>query len=559
MNYRNVALLQKFKKLSILKQALIGDLSREELALLSDTSLELLDLSRELDPEQFESDTEDLVTSPSIPSITIATDGTSLKQGSHSFAPTRRELPSSTHPRHEPFQYKSLADRILEEKAIDPNIFLEMDELTYLDLLPLLAPVTRFSLRELDIDEIILSAQIRHDLYFDPNLQFKANLDGPNGKEKLEQRNEYWEVVGQELAQGHYFRIPLLLHEVTAILKELLPRSKSTDQEIADWIDPVLIAQQIEFQAFNPCSLVSSLAELLKRHCAPARDATVDQMVVECNAGKFTETLCIMFEVLETMKLDYANYQISRVRPFLVEKQLEFEWRWFKDQLDAELQSLENTTQWLCTLGPKSDLGDSTQARFVRAFMALVQAIPTYSSAELPETLGLDQDRLQAMHSDWQDILVTSSLLLHFKQLTGNRVSLAQLVELKETLYVLLNDPETSLDHLVLELAHRVSQIKGTPMTKADQETWMLLIEKVLGSNEPVYQLLSSRLLSHLSGFVQGSGPLDEALLAKHGLGPLFKDISSLGDKMKTLTELNWKIFHPLYNAIFETTEEKSS
>ena len=523
--------------------------------MLSDTSIELLDLSRELDPEQFESDTEDGVTSLSIPSIKIVTDGTSLKQTSHSFAPTRRELPSSTHPRHEAFHYKSLADKILEAKAIDPKVFLQMDELTYLDLLPLLAPITRFSLRELDIDEIILSAQIRHDLYFDPNLQFKANLDGPNGKEKLEQRNEYWKVVGQELAQGHYFRIPLLLHEVTVILKELLPRSKSTDQEIADWIDPSLISQQIEFQAFDPSSLVSSLAELLKRHCAPARDATVDSMVTECNAGNFIGTLRIMFDVLETMKLDYANYQISRVRPFLVEKQLEFEWRWFKDQLDAELQSIENTTQWLCTLGPKSDLGDSTQARFVRAFMALVQAIPTYSSAELPETLGLDQDRLQAMHSDWQDILVTSSLLLHFKQLTGNRVSMAQLVELKETLYVLLNDPETSLDHLVLELAHRVSKIRGTPMTKADQETWMLLIEKVLGSNEPVYQLLSSRLLAHLIGLLHGKGPLDESTLTKHGLGPLFKDISSLGDKMQTLTELNWKIFHPLYNAIFETTE----
>ena len=39
-------------------------------------------------------------------------------------------------------------------------------------------PVTRATLRELDLHEIMRNPQLRHDVVFDPNLMFRPNYDG---------------------------------------------------------------------------------------------------------------------------------------------------------------------------------------------------------------------------------------------------------------------------------------------------------------------------------------------------------------------------------------------
>jgi hypothetical protein len=317
---QNVALLQKFKRLSMLKKSLADslsqmkdvDLDESEAAIFSKLQADanvLLEKAEELKPEYFESDSTFSMAYHSPSAISLSTTDTpvlsSARTATHATAPIRQEFMSALlHPQSLEFpRYISLSDSILESKVLPVSTFTHLDELSYLDLVPLLPSVTRFSLRELDIDEIITSAKVRHDLYFDPNLQFKANLEGEKGKDKLDKTNEYWSELKTELDAGEYYRVPLILFESKKILEELLPKTAGADQEVAEWLDCELIAQQIEHQIFNPVTLISTLTELLKRHCAPARDAMVDSMLEACSRGEFVETLKILFNVLEIMKL----------------------------------------------------------------------------------------------------------------------------------------------------------------------------------------------------------------------------------------------------------------
>jgi len=170
----------------------------------------------------------------------------------------------------------------------------------FLDLLP---PITRYTLRELDLDQILGNAQLRHDLYFDPNLQFKPNVEGDRGIQKAAKMSEFWKEVQEEVEQGHTYRIPLLIHEIRQIMIELIPNIDDARENIERNIDIKLIAQQVEHKVLNAGKLIKFIAEILKANCAPVRDEIVDRMVFESENGYFIAALRICFELLELMKL----------------------------------------------------------------------------------------------------------------------------------------------------------------------------------------------------------------------------------------------------------------
>lgn len=200
------------------------------------------------------------------------------------------------------FPKESLADSIKRTKSLPDLVMKDGDDATFLELVHLLPPVTRFTLRELEMEEILSNAQLRHDILFDADLQFKAAV----GDE--EEPNEvYWAEFGREVLGSSLYRIPLLLAEVRAILVELLPNGLEIKDDIFSHIDCILIAQQIEHQIMDPKPLIGYVSGLMKINCAPIRDSLVEKMVVECNSGDIALSLATCFEILELMKLVYLS------------------------------------------------------------------------------------------------------------------------------------------------------------------------------------------------------------------------------------------------------------
>lgn len=67
---------------------------------------------------------------------------------------------------------------------------------------PLHPPITRHTLRELDLGEILKNPQLRHDVVFDVNVQFRPNFDGERGRRKKEAGNKYWVAVMREIEKS---------------------------------------------------------------------------------------------------------------------------------------------------------------------------------------------------------------------------------------------------------------------------------------------------------------------------------------------------------------------
>jgi hypothetical protein len=151
------------------------------------------------------------------------------------------------------------------------------------------------------MDEILSNSQLRHDLIFDSDLKFKAtDADDPVSQQKTQ---EYWSEIKSEVDNRDFYRLPLLLSEIRAILVELLPSGQDQKEEIFGMIDTHLISQQIMHGIMNPKGLIDYIASVMKTNCAPIRDVIVDRVVQECQDGKLAECLQTCFEVLELMKL----------------------------------------------------------------------------------------------------------------------------------------------------------------------------------------------------------------------------------------------------------------
>jgi hypothetical protein len=509
---QNVALIQKFKKLNTLNHVL----SESLLDILDQSSQSTLN-APELDPDNFEED---------IPLLSPKNLYRFLCE-------------------------ESITEKAMETKTLDPEQYLSLDELSYMDLLPLLPAINRFSLRELDIIEILSSAQTRHDMYFDPSLKFKPNTDGESGEAKKEANAEFWAQVSNELAEGHYYRVPLLLFEIQTIISELLPKSDDIASEVSEWVDVKLVSQQLSHGVFDPFSTIERLGALLLRHCAPIRDESVTAMVETCKSGDFGSTLKKLFEILELMKLDYANYQMNRLRPFVLEKAVDFEWRWFKDRVDCEAIGLDATAQWMAAFGGTPTETLKTRDLFLNAFMELIISIPSLTYSDIPETFSLDHDRIQIYHSQMQDIAIMSYLQMVVKQLLGRKCTRDVLDKVKERQKILINDKDATVEHIVLDLTNIIETARGTALTESETSILNTMVGKSLSSSDSLYNLIINRIKEHLIAIING-GSLDEELLQKHGLALLHKEIEALGNKCKQLFVFHWQVYHELYNSILQ-------
>ncbi|TFK40550.1 T-complex protein 11-domain-containing protein [Crucibulum laeve] len=204
--------------------------------------------------------------------------------------------------------------------------------------LPSLQPlINRQTLKELDLDAILRNPQLRHDLLFDPGLQFR-----PSGsRRKRDLAEKYWAAITQEVesgctcvsfdmrgkpcpavcvcavfptppthpvvyspsSDGFTLRMPTrirsLLSEFLEVLllviqplstisgiyvnaakfKEQMQEHSAQATYIRSVFDPAFIEQELKRGLYDPSGLFRTIGATLKGHCAPMRDAAVESMV----------------------------------------------------------------------------------------------------------------------------------------------------------------------------------------------------------------------------------------------------------------------------------------
>ncbi len=182
-------------------------------------------------------------------------------------------------------------------------------------------PVTARTLQVLELPRVINNAKLRHDINFDPHLHFRPNPDAMRGQRKQREANAYWTALGQDLEQCAQLdpdelwesppvppRVQRVLVEIRDILRSLVPERDVS--VIEDTFDLPLLVQQIRRASLDYRRLAVWLSGVLKTHCAPMRDAWVDDMQEQFeraarndDRGALVEGIRTLFGILEAMKL----------------------------------------------------------------------------------------------------------------------------------------------------------------------------------------------------------------------------------------------------------------
>jgi len=196
------------------------------------------------------------------------------------------------------------------------------------------------------------------------------------------------------------------------------------------------------------------------------------------------------------MKLDIANHQLRMLRPFLLESAAEFEFKTFCENAEMACnkpEAVERTQKWLTmaeknattstfangnvrvsptirdgilqllfhpeclanptlsgTLLPPTHSASRTAAAIsVSRVTRRQRAIPLLSSSQLPETLQLDAQRMQILHSEVVDLSVVSLLMLLYRQLRSMKglatPSAEQAEQTRREVWLLVNENNVGL------------------------------------------------------------------------------------------------------------------
>ncbi len=166
--------------------------------------------------------------------------------------------------------------------------------------------VTKQSLAELDIQNVVTNPSLRHDINFECDLTFRPNMDGVRGRGKQSLADKYWTALVAEIRlydlllqqkrlpqnllenpqeTQHYAqrRLPTLFRTICDILKCLIP--DRDHPQVDQILDVSVLMQGIEHGVFDLVRLGEWIAHLLKEHCAPMRDVMVDSMVDSMRRG----------------------------------------------------------------------------------------------------------------------------------------------------------------------------------------------------------------------------------------------------------------------------------
>ncbi|ODV60261.1 Sok1p, partial [Ascoidea rubescens DSM 1968] len=464
-------------------------------------------------------------------------------------------------------------------------------------------PVNTQSLKEIDLQEILKNPQLRHDILFDPQLQFRPNLDGDRGRRKKLMVDKYWlEIQGEfcslinDPKSFKLVKLPKLFTTLKDILISLLPEK---DRNLVNQVlDKELLIQQLRNNCLDFISLSNWLANVFKNHCAPMRDTWVDEMTLKFleaetdhSIPKLVDGLRMVFAILEAMKLDIANHQIRTLRPVLVETSLEFEKDYYNQLISVNKIDIKDSLEWFKSSykkyasspeitsiskveNLKSKVGIDLKRVCISAILNLLSC--RNMTSEFPLTLSFDNSRLALLRAEIRQLVCLQICLYIFRQLVlthsdkkyrGKLLTTESLKSIKNEILAIITDDNgyvkwtRNIPSISLYLAKKVisnpeensskkSNIIATPPESLTNlvHSWLL---KQTQPKSKVYGLMESKIISELNTLKNNCNKLDGARnvsgennLSNHSFG---EELMSLSSRLYTLSVFHWNVFGSYY------------
>ncbi|KAJ2065495.1 cAMP-mediated signaling protein sok1 [Coemansia sp. S146] len=318
-----------------------------------------------------------------------------------------------------------------------------------------LPPINRYTLRELKIQNILQNPRLRHEVLFEPKLEFRPNSSGQLAEAKQRAVINYWAAVDQSLRKNSSAAVStltMLLVELREILAEMAEDSPRTElsrhaPELRERLDEERLRQQIAHGVFDAEPVVRYIATVMRlfaqaaaaqREGAVVHDAAINRVLAYVQRGRVVRALRAAFDVLEAIKIDTANGSIEMYREYMRSTAVTFERSHFNLALQRSSFSLADTTEWWrrAVEGGSCSSGDGTPLSSASTFAAAAAASPPCTSGAsldaifaeaarelildegqgIPGLFRMDEGRILSIRREAERLAIVGMVFLAFSQ-----------------------------------------------------------------------------------------------------------------------------------------------
>ncbi|KAI9023718.1 T-complex protein 11-domain-containing protein [Phycomyces nitens] len=488
-------------------------------------------------------------------------------------------------------------------------------------------PINSDTLEELTITDIFDNLQLRHDMVFDPTLSFRPNVDGSPGRDKRRKSERYWARVDRALhsvlhPQPESLKnglVPLDQFEFLAVILDelvqvIIPLAKPfscssasptfpwnwpehiSQEDVVETLDSMLIIQQIRHNKADFGSQLEFLNSILEPLCPLSQAYRIQFMNQFFCEGHIAKAFRQCFSILEAVKLECANKALRQYRTYLINTCPEFEWRCFMKESSENELDIESIYRWFKMTWERQGLNAEFLDVYYEGLIHLVtddtetSIALGYQPVPFPVTFRFDEKRLTHLFRyEFQNIIVTSILLIPYRYLAGSYENLGDIVRLKRLFNYLLQgafiltspDAENACEQAAQGIkdgtivschslalhacntaiqTHMNAELVDSGKSKPNLDPshlgsltsfWGEWLSHNLRPGSPIYMLMYMRICGYLKNYARYGRPKKESEGNQRvliGMIGLEDEIKALGERLKIVAELNLDTFVSLYS-----------
>lgn len=450
------------------------------------------------------------------------------------------------------------------------------------------------------------------------NKEFKIDQE-PYTEPRKMIMNQMCDMMRKDVANGLGTRWTVAMATVIQdrLLRSLKP-GNSLHVLISDVLDPKLIESQCNAGTFSYDRFFDFMSSILPKLCAPFRDPEV-KAFSEDKSGDEINRLSRLMEIIDLLSLDHTNFMIQVAAPGLIQEAPGYEQRTFEKGLqDGSIKIDKARRFWRAN---KALLVDEMARRdqenpahpasppaakvYARGLVDLVFSNGSFSADLIPETLELDKERLENLHSRAFKIVATAAILLTAKNLLKRDARTHWKVEAEHVFCLDAADLKPERIQSIIESAHSMPPATKSQLSATIRRVFSPVIATVLAANaakepqvsmelytgdrspsdqssrprtlspdqnltassfsDPVSRLILSRLKSHVLARLSASSASERVRatttasqsLASAGMPEFVNVVGKIVDELSKIREVDWICHGTVYERIWE--EDKTS
>ncbi|EED20246.1 IQ calmodulin-binding motif domain protein [Talaromyces stipitatus ATCC 10500] len=398
------------------------------------------------------------------------------------------------------------------------------------------------------------------------------------------------------------------------LLRSLRP-GNSLHVLISEALDPKLIENQCNAGTFSYDFFFEFMSRILPQLCAPARDAEVKAFAEDKSADPI-DRLSKLMGIIDLLSLDHTNFMIQVAAPQLIQEAPGYEQRTFQKGLEDGTINLDKTRRFwqknhnlvvddMKRRDPEiaeRQIQPPAAKVYAQGLVDLVLSNAPVPSDLVPETLELDNARLEKLHMTAFKIAATAAVLLTAKNLLKRDVRsqwkaeadrilsldfaeikperiqsiiestrpmpAAARIQLLSTMRRVLNPVATATTSVDYTLSSQMPSIEyvsgaGSSSSSTTSASTSTVTESTTTSSsssftDPVARLMLSRLRTHILSRLSAASASERVRatttasqsLAAAGMPEFVNEVGKLVDELSKVRDVDWTCHSLVYERV---------